>query len=525
VNLLQQIGNGLGRVISPLRQPPVCAIPVPHLEAPDVHVVPVPHLRPATVLRITRSDFEKPVATANLLLNFSAISQASIFRPLDAPIFRVPRTVLDANGLITFDNLLLVQPGIGEDITAILFGLLRPTWISENLFVPLGKREVKGRDYRERRAKDAGQQQSLFAEPAEAAKPTDFKKAYTREKAKYGAADYTTQTLTIWDLIYPLLQPPLNLEFSPQFDVLEKLRPYQKKGISFLVDRESALLADEMGTGKTVMALVALRLLFRLGKVKKALIVCPVSVLSVWQEHLLKWASELEFTVVRGSKETRKMDWRYPAHVYVAAYDTVAADFLTVVKKHASVRCPGCRRDLHFGQKIHIEDEDRGPHLECPHCHAAVTELPVSSALVESETMNAFDAVIADEAQYIKNPATDRSRAIRLINAKFKWAITGTPLETKLDDLAAIFSFIKPNYLRAEGLTSRLAREYMAPYFLRRLKKDVLSDLPAKIKQNTWLELDDHQTSEYQSALGQGQRELAEKGEQVSKIHINGVFI
>ncbi|HAJ64823.1 MAG TPA: hypothetical protein DCP31_40935, partial [Cyanobacteria bacterium UBA8543] len=131
-----------------------------------------------------------------------------------------------------------------------------------------------------------------------------------------------THSPSQWDLLLPVLLPPLSVEFPKELDFYRELRGYQQQGISWLVDQPSALLADEMGTGKTVQAVNALRLLFRQGKIRSALIVCPPAVIGSidltletgssegWSGHLYHWASELEFAVIhRGNQEQRKLTW------------------------------------------------------------------------------------------------------------------------------------------------------------------------------------------------------------------------
>ncbi len=108
------------------------------------------------------------------------------------------------------------------------------------------------------------------------------------------------QTLTPWDLLLPALHPPLQLDTASDIELPSQLYAYQVDGVRFLCETRSALLADEMGTGKTVMGTVAMRVLFRQGKVKCALVVAPLSVLRVWDQHLRAWAPELEVTVVHG---------------------------------------------------------------------------------------------------------------------------------------------------------------------------------------------------------------------------------
>jgi SNF2 family DNA or RNA helicase len=78
-----------------------------------------------------------------------------------------------------------------------------------------------------------------------------------------------------WDALWPLLQPPLNFAFPETLDLPSDLRPYQIDGIRFLADNGAALLGDEMGTGKTVQAIVALRILFQKGRVRRALSCVP----------------------------------------------------------------------------------------------------------------------------------------------------------------------------------------------------------------------------------------------------------
>ena len=235
------------------------------------------------------------------------------------------------------------------------------------------------------------------------------------------------------------------------------------------MSNSGALLADEMGTGKTVMTIVALRILFQQGKIHKALIVCPVSVLHEWNRHLAEWAPELVVTFVRGNNDVRELDWKMNAHVYVTTYDTVRIDL------ENSVMTVAIRFDL--------------------------------------------DVIVVDEAQNIKNPASGRSRVLKKLKARYRWALTGTPVENKIEDMAAIYDFLRPGYLIAHDLTPTRIRERVAPYFLRRRKADVLPDLPPKIVQEHWLELDQEQHAAYESALGEVRSELLGV-ERVTKPHI-----
>jgi SNF2 family DNA or RNA helicase len=97
----------------------------------------------------------------------------------------------------------------------------------------------------------------------------------------------------IWDLLLPLLQRPINLNLGIVVDLPSNLYGFQTKGVEFLLDTETVLLGDDMGTGKTVQAAVALRILFQTGKIRTALIICPVSVIPNWSRELEKWAGNL----------------------------------------------------------------------------------------------------------------------------------------------------------------------------------------------------------------------------------------
>lgn len=261
-----------------------------------------------------------------------------------------------------------------------------------------------------------------------------------------------------WDLIYSLLIPPGGFSFP------EELYSYQRTGVEFLITHPEALLADEMGTGKTVMTTVALKILFQQNKIRKALIVCPLSMVGIWEEHIDKWASGLSLLTLRGGRETRKFIWECPVQILLATFDTLRSDLL-----------------------------DEG-------------------SFITQEVLKEIDLIVVDEAQNIKNSFSGRSQAVKKIPARWRWALTGTPLENHLEDLSSIFEFVKPDYLPRDGLTPKLAQQLVKPYILRRLKRDVMKDLPPKIRQDTWLELDTSQREAYQRALSQGQNHLKQIG-------------
>ena len=261
-----------------------------------------------------------------------------------------------------------------------------------------------------------------------------------------------------------------NYDFKDYLDFPPRCNPYdyQWDGIKFLVERDGALLGDDMGTGKTVQSILAMRLLFQRGDVKSALIVCPLSVLPHWDREMERWSPNLHVTVVRGGKEHREYCWHYTTHVWITTYDTLRQD---------------------------MKSDEAG--------------------LKEK-----FDLVILDEAQRIKNPSAGTTKAVRKLEASYRWGLTGTPIENKLDDLIAIYAFLRPGLLKYEDTTPASAKRAIEPFFLRRRKADVLKDLPEKHEFPVYLRFEDAQKQTYQQMEREHVLHLHEKGETITAFNI-----
>lgn len=272
-----------------------------------------------------------------------------------------------------------------------------------------------------------------------------------------------------WDALWPLLQPPLNFSFPESLDFPSDLRPYQVDGVRFLADRETALLGDDMGTGKTVQAVVALRILFQKGKVSRALVVSPLAVLSSWESHLLDWGRVLKCVTVRGTRAERELQWQTPAHVYVATYDTIRED---------------------------------------------------AGALMSGGEPPEFDLVVADEIQKIKNSATATSRAMRSIVVPRRWGLSATPFENRAEELVSVFGFLKPGLLAPDHESAYTIKHKIAPFFLRRTKDVLKGELPEKVHDVLWLDMGSIQRRAYDLAEQQGVVELEGKGESITVSHV-----
>ncbi|MFQ5813078.1 MAG: DEAD/DEAH box helicase [Anaerolineae bacterium] len=274
----------------------------------------------------------------------------------------------------------------------------------------------------------------------------------------------------LFELLLPVLLPPAKTEFGEELLLPQELYLFQNYGVKWLIDHDDALLADDMGLGKTVQAITAFRILLRQGKALQCLVVCPKSVVSSWRRHFEDWAPELQVVTIRGGKQARNFQW--------AAYARKA--------------------------------------------HAILVNYELLRSDADAARENIFDVIVADEIQKIKNSTTATSQAMRKLKAPRRWGLTGTPLENRPEDVVAIFGFIQPGLFRHDELfyaSPHTVRSKIAPYMLRRRKEDVLKDLPSKVKDIRYVELEEIQRRAYDEAERTGRIQL-ETGEKVTVQHV-----
>jgi SNF2 family DNA or RNA helicase len=268
-------------------------------------------------------------------------------------------------------------------------------------------------------------------------------------------------------LLY-MLQPPLENFFSGrQVQLPFQPYPYQLEGVAFLMPRHSALLADEMGLGKTMQTIIALRLLFHAGLIRRALLICPKPLVNNWSRELRTWAEDLPFEVIGGDADARRAAW------------TVS-------------NCP---------LKL---------------CNYEILTRDVAWA---ADGQVSFDVVVLDEAQRIKNRDSKTAQVVRSLRRGRSWALTGTPIENKPDDLVNIFAFVDADRIPPETPAKRLP-PLTADCILRRTKEDVLTDLPPKTVRDFYLDLTPAQRAAYTLAEKEGVVRLNALGDTVTVQHV-----
>jgi SNF2 family DNA or RNA helicase len=304
--------------------------------------------------------------------------------------------------------------------------------------------------------------------PGGRAEPDPATRLLQRLAAKSHRPKPTADTVLFKDRLLYLLQPPLESLFvGKQVAVPFPPYPYQLEGIAFLMPRRAALLADEMGLGKTMQTILSMRLLFQSGMIRRALLVCPKPLVFNWCRELKSWSPDLPFEVISGPTAARRAAW------------TVSNAPLKIVNYEALTR---------------------------------------DHAVVDDDAVR-FDLVVLDEAQRVKNRESKTAQAARALRRERSWALTGTPIENKPEDLINLFAFVDPGRVPHETPTQQLPA-LTAECILRRTKDDVLNDLPAKTVTDAWLELSPAQRAAYDRAETEGVVHLNELGDTVSVQHV-----
>lgn len=267
-----------------------------------------------------------------------------------------------------------------------------------------------------------------------------------------------------------------NIKIDDDFE--KKLRDYQKVGYKWLKTLEiykfGGILADDMGLGKTLQIIAVLRSELKSKNRATSIVVCPSTLVLNWKAEVEKWCDSIKVLIVRGNAEERKekIDDYKKYDLVITSYDLL-------------------KRDIE-----NYEDKN-------------------------------FKYIIADEAQYIKNSATQNATSLKSLKGEIKFALTGTPIENSISELWSIFDFIMPGYLYnynkfkkkfeepilkyEDKETLIRLKKLINPFILRRVKKDVLTELPEKNITVMKNQMETEQEKLYLSYLAQTKKEVAEE--------------
>lgn len=282
------------------------------------------------------------------------------------------------------------------------------------------------------------------------------------------------------DIINHIASKIVNLEdinYEIPEDLNATLRDYQLTGFKWLKTLShyefGGILADEMGLGKTLQTIA-----FLLSeKGKKSIIVTPTSLIYNWRSEFEKFAPNMKVKIIHGNREERIF-----TKEEVKEFDVLITTYGTL------------RNDYDLYNDIN------------------------------------FDFCIIDEAQNIKNPLSQSSEVVKELNAKVKFALTGTPIENNLLELWSLFDYILPGYLyskkkfqdkfmkRDKGIKE--LKKLIRPFILRRLKNDVMSELPDKIEKRFLIEMTKEQKKVYKSYVDDIKIKMKERDFTKDKITI-----
>lgn len=272
---------------------------------------------------------------------------------------------------------------------------------------------------------------------------------YLQNMLNKNKIENVTKDKSYTDIVNNISNKDLESTINIPKQLEDKLRDYQKTGFKWLKVLEhynfGGILADDMGLGKTIQIIALIKSYLETGDKKTSIVVCPSSLVINWKVEIEKWCPQIKVKAISGiAIEREKLIQNLEENdLIITSYDLLKRD----IEK--------------YEQKDYI-----------------------------------FQYIIADEAQYIKNYTTKNATSLKTLKGDVKYALTGTPIENSIAELWSIFDYIMPGYLYNYNKFQRKfetpiisnndkdalekLKMLIEPFVLRRVKKDVLTELPDK---------------------------------------------
>lgn len=231
------------------------------------------------------------------------------------------------------------------------------------------------------------------------------------------------------------------------------LRQYQLFGVKYIIQNQRVLLGDEMGLGKTIQAIACMAHLRAQGKTH-FLVVCPVSVMVNWSREVVGHSRQQSLEIHGLDRDLEYDQWKQNGGVGITTYETITR--------------------LELGQER-------------------------------------IDLLVVDEAHYVKNPQAQRTKALSRLAQAAEYALflTGTPLENKVEEMTFLVSMLNQEAAKKLGKMANLStadsfREAAGEVYLRRIREDVLTELPEKEEKQEWCAMNRREKEAYYQSLLEG---------------------
>lgn len=231
------------------------------------------------------------------------------------------------------------------------------------------------------------------------------------------------------------------------------LRQYQLFGVKYIIQNQRVLLGDEMGLGKTIQAIACMAHLKAMGK-KHFLVVCPVSVMVNWNREISRHSRQQALEIHGLDRDLEYEQWKRDGGVGITTYETIT--------------------------RLELGEEQ-------------------------------IDLLVVDEAHYVKNPQAQRTKALQKLAEAAEYALfmTGTPLENKVEEMTFLISMLKEDVAKKLSRVAAIStadsfREAAGEVYLRRIREDVLTELPEKAEKQEWCAMNREEKEAYYQTLLEG---------------------